>query len=257
MFFIKKYRNNIQIENNVKIGKNIIIGKNVVIKSGTVIKNNVIIGDNTIIGNNNKIFSFSSIGSISQDRKYIGEPTYLEIGDNNTFREFTLVNKGTNINSKTIIGNNNLFLAYSIIGHDAVIKDNSIIGCYSAVGGHSSLFNNVRLCAHSCVTPFCRMGEYSFLAANSKIISDIIPFCTAEGNPAKLRNINIWALKKQNFNKEKVQILRKLYETVINEEMQLTDKLNTITTIDPTDIFGIYSFIKCSKFGVINKVKKH
>ena len=253
MFFIKKnysVSRRANIDNNVIIGDYCVIEDDVTIESGSVLKNNVFIGSNTYIGKNNKIFSFATIGSISQDRKYSEEPTYLSIGNDNIIREYVSINRSTFINSKTKIGNNNLFLAYSHIGHDCVIEDNITLGCYTALGGHSVIMSNARICAHSIVVPFCRVANYSFLAANSKIILDMMPYILAEGNPAILRGLNIWALKKYKNNS--INIIYKIYKVIINNKINMNEKIEQITKIDPFDDLGYLSFIKNSKYGVIS-----
>ena len=258
MFFIKRnysVSKKANIDSNVKISDYCVIEDDVTIESGSVIKNNVFIGSNTHIGKDNEIFSFATIGSISQDIKYTKEPTYLSIGNNNTIREYVSINRSTIVNSKTIVGNNNLFLAYSHIGHDCTVGNNNTIGCYTAVGGHSVIMNNSRICAHSNITPFCRVANYSYLAANSKIILDIVPYVLAEGNPASLRGVNIWALKKYKINL--IDAINKIYNVIIHEKINMYEKIELIGNIDPSDELGFLSFIKNSKHGVICNEKRH
>jgi len=257
MFFIRKnysVSKKANIGNNVTIGDYCVIEDDVTIESGSVLKNNVFIGSNTRIGKNNKIFSFATIGSVSQDRKYAEEPTHLNIGNGNTIREYVSINRSTVVNSSTKIGNNNLFLAYAHIGHDCTIENNNTIGCYVALGGHSVVMNNMRICAHSIITPYCRIANYSFLAANSKINLDMVPYITAEGNPAMLRGLNIWVLKKYKNNS--IGVIDKIYKVIINSEITMHEKIKLIEKIDPSDELGFLSFIKNSRYGVICNARR-
>ncbi len=115
------------IGKDVAIGAYTVIGPRVEIGDGTWIGPHVVINGPTKIGRNNRFFQFSSIGEITQDLKYKGEETFLEIGDNNTFREFCTVNRGS-VQDKSItrIGNNNLLMAYVHIAHDCVIGDHVV-----------------------------------------------------------------------------------------------------------------------------------
>lgn len=253
MFFTKKnysVSRKANIDKNVKIGDYCVIEDDVTIESGSKIKNNVFIGSNTHIGKNNEIYPFAVIGSTSQDRKYSEEPTHLRIGDNNTIREYVSINRSTIVNSETKIGNSNLFLAYSHIGHDVIIENNITLGCYAALGGHSMVMSGARICAHSMIVPFCRVANYSFLAANSKIILDMVPYIIAEGNPAILRGLNIWALKKYKNNS--INVINKIYNVIINSKINMYEKIEQINNIDPTDELGFLAFIKSSKYGVIS-----
>src|SRR4029077_929423 len=80
---------------NVEVGPFTVIGADVVIGAGTWIGPHAVINGPTRIGADNKIFQFASIGDAPQDKKYKGEPTRLEIGDRNVFRESVTVNRGT------------------------------------------------------------------------------------------------------------------------------------------------------------------
>jgi UDP-N-acetylglucosamine acyltransferase len=254
MFRKYKVSKTANIGKNVRIGDYCIIGENTIIKSGTELKNNVIIGNNTTIGNNNVFFPFSTIGMISQDRKYAGEPTYLEIGDNNVFREYVSVHRSSNSNGITRIGNNNLFLAFSHVGHDAVVENNVILSSYAALAGYSSIMEHSRLNAYSGIMPFCRIGKYAYIAANSKIINDIIPCVTAEGSPAKLRGLNIWALKKQKKNI--IPLLKEIYDVLVDSSMLMKEKIEIIKEKEIYENLDISSFIIDSKYGVCTEVLK-
>jgi UDP-N-acetylglucosamine acyltransferase len=251
---LRRYRigKTTNIEKNVKIGDYCIIGENTIIKSGTELKNNVIIENNTTIGNNNIFFPFSTIGMIGQDKALTGEPTYLEIGDDNIFREYVSVHRSSNINGITRIGNNNFFLAYSHVGHDAAVANNVILYNYAALGGYSSIMEYSRLNAYSCIAPFCRIGKYSYIATNSKIINDIIPYVTAEGSPAKLRGLNIWALKKHKKNT--IPLIKEIYDVLIDNSILMKEKIEIIKAKEACGNLDISSFIIDSKYGVCTEV---
>mgnify|MGYP000576571875 CR=1 FL=1 len=116
-----------ELASDVEVGPYSIIGPNVQIDSGTKIGPHVVVSGHTSIGKNNQIFQFSSLGAAPQDKKYNGEPTLLEIGDNNTIREFCTFNRGT-VQDKgtTKIGNDNWIMAYVHIAHDCQIGNHTI-----------------------------------------------------------------------------------------------------------------------------------
>ncbi|MDR1149750.1 MAG: acyl-ACP--UDP-N-acetylglucosamine O-acyltransferase [Spirochaetaceae bacterium] len=252
MFRTYRVSKTADIGKNVRIGDYCIIGEHTIIKSGTELKNNVIIGNNTTIGNDNVFFPFSTIGMVSQDRKYAGEPTYLEIGDANVFREYVSVHRSSNTNGTTRIGNNNLFLAFSHAGHDAVVENNVIVSGYAALAGYASIMEYARLNAHSSVMPFCRIGKYAYIAAHSKIINDIIPYVTAEGSPAKLRGLNIWTLKKHKKNT--IPLLKEIYDVLTDSGMLMKEKIEIIKEKEAGENLNITSFIIDSKHGVCTEV---
>src|SRR3954468_20295590 len=87
-------------------------------------------------GTRNKFYAYCSIGQQTQDLKYLGEPTYLEIGDENCFREFVTVNRSTTAEGKTRLGNRGNFLAYTHIGHDCTVGDAVIFSNNGTLAGH-------------------------------------------------------------------------------------------------------------------------
>jgi UDP-N-acetylglucosamine acyltransferase len=254
MFRKYKISKTANIGKNVRIGDYCIIGENTVIKSGTELKNNVIIGDNTTIGNDNVFFPFSTIGMISQDRKYAGGPAYLEIGDGNVFREYVSVHRSSNANGITRIGNNNLFLTFSHVGHDAVVENNVIVSGYAGLAGYASIMEHARLNAYSGILPFCRVGKYAYIAANTKITNDIIPYAAAEGSPAKLRGLNIWALKKHKKNS--IPLLKEIYGVLADSGMLMKEKIEIIKEKEAGENLNITSFIIDSKYGVCTEAVK-
>ena len=122
-----------EIDSSVVIGPYSIIDDDVCINAETIIESHVVIKNNTTIGKHNHIFQFASIGEVPQDLKFKGEESTLVIGDNNIFREYCTINRGTGAGiNETIIGSDNLFMAYSHIAHDCVIKNNCIFSiCFN------------------------------------------------------------------------------------------------------------------------------
>ena len=126
-----KIGDNVTIEPFVTIGENVEIGDNCIIMSGAKIVKN------TKMGSNNKIYHSAVIGGDPQDLKFKGEETTLEIGDNNMFREFTTINRGTASRQKTVIGSNCLIMAYCHVAHDCVLGDNIITSNSVQLAGES------------------------------------------------------------------------------------------------------------------------
>src|SRR5688572_3260675 len=115
-----------ELGSDVEIGPYSVIGEGVVLGDGCRLQNQVTIHGPSRIGAHNTFYTSAAVGQRAQDLKYKGEPTFLEVGDHNVFREFCTVNRGTLPGSKTIIGSHNHFLAYCHIAHDCVVGDHVI-----------------------------------------------------------------------------------------------------------------------------------
>jgi len=181
-----------RIGENVSIGPYTIIEKNSTIGDGCRLSSHVRIGENTIIGKACNIYQGAVLGTIAQDLKFKGEEAWLEIGDNNIFREYTTVNRGTIANGKTVIGSNCALLAYSHVGHDSVVGDGMIASNSVHLAGHVTIGNNVGFGGIVAVHQFCTIGDHAYIGAFSKVVKDVIPFSMLGGevNDHRISGIN-------------------------------------------------------------------
>ena len=213
-----------KLDNDVSIGPYSVIGADVEIKSGSIIGSHALIEGPTSIGKQNKIFSFATIGGDPQDKKYDGEKTYLEIGDNNIFREGVTVNRGTvQENSKTTIGSRNLFMAYVHVAHDCIIEDDVVMVNNSAIAGCVKLEKGVILGGFSLIHQFCNIGAYSFSAMGSAVSKDVPAFVRVSGNPAKARGLNTTGISRLNMSKESSFSLKEAYKILYMRKIPLLE----------------------------------
>lgn len=214
---------------NVTIGAFTIIGSNVVIGKGTRVSSHTLISGNTTIGENNKIYSHAVLGTDPQDLKFNGEETFLIIGDNNTIREHTFINTGTEGGgSKTIIGNNNLIMGHVHMGHDCIIEDNIVIANSTVLAGHVEIASNAVIGGISAVHQFCKVGEFAMLGGGSIVVQDIPPYCICEGNRASLRGLNINGLRRHLKNRDDINQIKKAYKNLFDSGNPLSTSANEL-----------------------------
>ena len=246
---------NADIHKNVSIGPYSVIGENVSIGSGTVIGSHVVITGPTTIGPNNKIFHFSSIGEDPQDKKFNEDKnSYLEIGANNTIREYVSINRGTSDGGgKTIIGSNNWIMAYVHIAHDCIIGNNSTFANNTTLAGHVAIQDFVTLGGFTGVHQFCRIGSYSFSAISSVIVKDVPPYILVSGNTAKPSGLNREGLKRNGFDADTINLLKKAYRIIYRESLTLTEAVNELMelSVDSKSVNVMHSFISSSERGIV------
>ncbi len=241
------------LADDVEVGAYSVIGADVSIGSGTVIGPHVVINGPTTIGKSNHFFQFSSIGEQPQDLKYAGEITELVIGDNNTFREFTTVHRGTVTGiAKTIIGNDGLFMAYVHIAHDCVIGDNVVFSNAASLAGHAEVGDHAILAGFSLVHQFGRIGEHSFAGMGSALNRDLPPYVLASGNPARAVGINKEGLKRRGFEPETIQALHKCFRLMFKSSEKIEAK-NEIEELSKkyAEVERLVTFVKKSERGVV------
>lgn len=213
-----------KIAENVEIGPYSIIGANVEIGEGTVIGPHAVVKGITSIGRNNKIFQFCSIGEDCQDMKYAGEPTRLEIGDNNTFRESCTIHRGT-VQDKgtTVIGSHNLFMVNVHIAHDVIVGDHCIVANNTNVAGHVVIDDWAILGGACQVHQFCNIGSHAMCGGGSMILQDVPPYVITQGYPAKPHGVNSEGLKRRGFEKSTIRALRVAYKTLYRQGLTLAE----------------------------------
>lgn len=208
-----------EIGEGVEIGPFTVIDRNVKIDSGNVIKNNVTITGNTTISKNNTIFPNAVIGSNPQDLKYHGEETKLTIGSNNIIRECVTINTGTESGGgETIIGNNNILMACSHIAHDCIIEDNVLLANGVLLGGHIKVEKHAKLLGLAGVQPFVTIGQHSYVGGLSRIVQDVPPYMIVEGNPAKVRKVNVIGLERSGFPQDGINTIKAAFKQLFRSE---------------------------------------
>jgi UDP-N-acetylglucosamine acyltransferase len=218
-----------QLAPDVQVGAYTVIGPGVVIGAGTWIGPHVVVDGPTTIGCDNKIFQFASIGAAPQDLKYNNEPTRLEIGDRNTFRENTTINRGTTKDQLvTRIGSDNLFMTGSHVGHDCVIGSHCVLANYGTLGGHVIIGDWVHMGGFAGIHQFCQVGAHAFIANNTAVTRDVPPFVMAVGRPAEPHSVNSEGLKRRGYSPEQIRNIRDAYRILYRSQLKLIEATEQI-----------------------------
>jgi UDP-N-acetylglucosamine acyltransferase len=238
---------------DVFIGPYCVISSGVTIGDGCWLQHHITICGPTKIGAGNKFYGFGSIGLPTQDLKYAGEPTHLEIGDNNSFREFTSIHRGTAPHSVTKIGNGGHFLAYVHIAHDCVVGDNVIFSNNGTLAGHVQVEDNAMLGGLTAIHQFCRIGRFALTGGCSKIVQDVPPFMLADGNPAKVRSYNKVGLERAGFSEEAMRNIKEAYRIIYRCHLNLQQAVEQIRADLPAsaEVDHLINFATNSPRGII------
>jgi UDP-N-acetylglucosamine acyltransferase len=211
-----------ELDAGVEVGPYCVIGAHVRIGAGTVLGPHVVIDGHTTLGRDNRVHPFASIGGAPQDKKYRDEPTRVEIGDANTFREGVTINRGTiQDNGLTRIGNGNWVMAYVHIAHDCVVGDNTIFANSTNLGGHVRIGDWVILGGASGVHQFCQIGAHAMTAVGTVVLHDVPPFVMVSGNSAQAHGINTEGLRRRGFSPARIDAIRRAYRLLYREGLSL------------------------------------
>jgi UDP-N-acetylglucosamine acyltransferase len=247
------------VDSRAQLGAGTIVGPYCVIAAEVTLgpecwlQHHVTLSGPMTAGARNKFYAYCSIGQQTQDLKYQGEPTYLEIGDENTFREFVTINRSTTSEGKTRVGSCGNFLAYSHIGHDCTVGDHVVFSNNGTLAGHVQVGDHAVMGGLTAVHQFCRIGRFAITGGCSKIVQDVPPFMIADGNPAKVRGINLIGLERKNFPTERLKPIKEAFRLIYRSKLNTCQALEAMRKDLPQteEIVEIIAFIEASERGII------
>ena len=243
-----------ELASDVEVGPYCVIGKNVQIDSGTKLQSHIVVNGPCRIGKNNAIYSFACIGGDPQDKKFHGEQTQLEIGDNNLIREYVTINRGTDDGGGiTKVGNDNWIMAYVHIAHDCFVGNNTIFSNAASLAGHVEVGNHAILSGFTLVSQFVRIGAYSFSTMGSAINRDVPPCVLVSGNMAKPKGINIEGLKRNQFSASAISDIKKAYRLLYKSGSKFEDAITAIEALanEANQLSSFVKFLKNSDKSII------
>jgi len=244
-----------RLASTVTIGPYCVIGEQVVLGDDCELMSHVVIEGHTQIGPRNRLFPFVSIGQPPQDLKYRGEPTRVEIGSDNIFREFVTVHRGTaGGGGVTRIGSHNLLMAYVHIAHDCTLGDYIIMANAATLAGHVEIQDNASVGAFCGIHQFCRVGTYSFLGGYSVVTRDLLPYSkTSAPRPLGVLGANHIGLERRGFSKEEIEELQAAFRLLCRAKLNTTQALEAIAArnFKSAHVRVLVDFIKSSPRGVV------
>ena len=215
-----------ELAEDVEVGPYTVIGADVRIEAGTVIGPHAVIKGPSTLGRNNQVFQFASVGEACQDKKYKGEPTTLEVGDDNIIRECVTLHRGTpGDRGVTTIGHRNLFMAYSHVAHDCVVGDDCVFANHAATAGHVHMGDGVILAGFAGIHQFCHVGSYTMVSMYSAVNMDVPAFMMVQGYPANARGLNVEGMRRREYSRETIRALRRAYRILYRSGLKLSEAL--------------------------------
>ena len=244
---------------DVAVGPYAVIGPHVVIGAGSSIGAHCVVEGHTIIGRDNRVFQFASIGAAPQDMKYRGEPTRLEIGDRNTFREFVTVNTGTVLDAGvTRIGNDNWVMAYVHIAHDVQLGSHCVLANNATLAGHVQVGDWATIGGLSGVHQFVHVGAHAMIGFQAHVAQDVPPFITADGHPLAARAINLTGLKRRDFSTARIAAIKQMHRLLYRQALPLVDAVAQISALRAgaeaevqADVTVMLDFIAGARRGIV------
>lgn len=238
-----------QLGTAVQVGPYAVIESNVEVGDGCEIGAHVVVKSYTKLGARNRVFEHAVLGGEPQDVKFEGEESGLVIGDDNLIREFCTLHRASGEGETTQVGSRNFLMVGVHVAHDCVIGDDNIFANGAALAGHVSVEDHVFLSNNVGVHQFVRMGRYAMVGGKSKIVQDVLPFFTTDGNPPRVRGLNSVGLRRGGFSVESRQMLKRAYQILFLGKLPLETALAEMDELSDEHVAHLTDFIRRSKRG--------
>lgn len=246
-----------QIPASCTVGPYCTVGAHVVLGEECELVSHVVLDGHLTMGRGNKVFSFACLGIAPQDLKYAGEATRLEIGDNNSIREYVTISRGTaGGGGVTRIGSGCLIMAYTHIGHDSSIGNGCILANSATLAGHVTVEDFASVGALCPVHQFCRIGRYAYIGGGTTITQNVLPYSlTSIERNNHAYGLNKVGLERKGFTPEQLKELRAAYRLLLASKLNTTDALaairKTVAEGAGEHVAYLAEFIANSERGVI------
>jgi len=245
-----------QIAQDAEVGPYAVIGPHVEIGPGCWIGPHCVLTGHTRLGKNNRVYQFCSLGEVPQDKKYAGEPTRLEIGNDNTIREYCTFNTGTVQDAGvTRLGDGNWIMAYVHLAHDCRVGSHTIFANNAQLAGHVRVDDHAILGGYTGVHQFCHVGAHSITGVASVVLQDVPPYMTVSGNPARPYGINSEGLKRRGFDASAIAGLQRAYKTLYRSKLGLEEAKRELEAQagECPPILALLEFLSGSTRGIVRE----
>jgi UDP-N-acetylglucosamine acyltransferase len=238
-----------EVAAGVRVGPFAVVEEDVVIGEGCELASHVVVKRYTTLGRRNRVYEYAVLGGEPQDVKFKGEKTRLVIGDDNLIREGATLHRASGEGSETVVGSRNFLMIGVHVAHNCCIGDDNIFANEVALAGHITVEDHVFLSNNVGCHQFVRIGRYAMVGGKSKIVQDVLPFFTTDGNPPRVRGLNSVGLRRAGFSAEERRALKEAYRILFRGNLALEDALSELERIGDPSVRHLAHFIRGSRRG--------
>ncbi len=224
-----------QLHPTVRVGPYAVIGEYVKIGPETTVGAHAVIDGRTEIGERNQIYPGAAIGWEPQDLKYDGAPSFVKIGDDNIIREYVTVNRATGLGEATVIGSGNLLMAYVHVAHNCVLENQVVIANSVALAGHVHIESRAVIGGVLGIHQFVRIGRLAMVGGMSRIDRDVPPYMLVEGNPSRVRSLNLVGMKRAELSATEQSCLKKAFRILYRSELTVVRALQQLSELGDSE----------------------
>jgi UDP-N-acetylglucosamine acyltransferase len=242
-----------ELASDADVGPYCVIGPHVKVGAGTRLHSHVVLDGWTTLGSGCNLFPFASIGTQTQDLKFRGGKTFVEIGDRTTLREYVTVNSGTHEGEVTRVGSDCHIMAYCHVAHACRVGNGVIMANGASLAGEIIVEDQAGIGGMTGVHQFVKIGRLCFIGGMSRISKDCPPFMLIEGNPAEVRGINSVGMERRGITADATRRVKQAHQILFRQDLSTRQAVDKIKAeIEPCpEIEQLLTFINQSERGIL------
>ena len=248
-----------ELGDGVTVGPYAVIEAGTAVGEGSYVANHVTISSGVTMGRENRVYPGAVIGGPPQDLKFRGEPTRVTIGDGNIFREAVTVNRGTvQGGGETVVGNHSFFMACCHVAHDCRVGNDAVMSNGVLLAGHVEVQDRAYLCGLAAAHQFTTIGQNAYVGGMTRIVHDVPPFMITEGNPQKVRGVNVVGLRRANYGEETVEALTEAYRIIWRNKSPYRKALAEVEELaaEYPEVHQLVEFLKAMDNGIKGRARE-
>jgi UDP-N-acetylglucosamine acyltransferase len=245
-----------RVDPSCQVGPYAVIGGEVVLGPDNVVEAHAMIQGRTQIGEGNRFSSFCSVGAAPQVDVWPSEPGSVSIADQNVFRESVTVNASCT-DQPTRIGSGNLLMAGAHVGHDVTLGSHVHLANGAVLGGHVTVEDHAWISGLAAIHQHVRIGAHAFVAGGAIVVQDVPPFCTVQGDRARLVGLNLKGLRRAGFSASELSALKRAYQQIFVGTGALSERLLQASATSATPAAArLIAFFGPSSRGVLTAIRR-
>src|ERR687889_335871 len=238
-----------ELARDVRVGPYAVVEEHVQVGEGCEIGAHAVVKKFTALGARNRVYEHAILGGEPQDVKFKGERSALIIGDDNLIREYVTLHRASGEGEATRVGSRNFLMVGVHVAHNCVVGDDNVFANGAAIAGHVAVEDHVFLASNVGAHQFVRFGRYAMVGGKSKIVQDVLPFFTTDGNPPAVRGLNTIGLRRGGFSPESRAALKRAYQVLFRARLPLAQALAALEESGDESVTHLAGFIRATRRG--------
>jgi UDP-N-acetylglucosamine acyltransferase len=245
-----------ELARDVRVGPYAVVEEHVQVGEGCEIGPHAVIKKFTSLGARNRVYEHATLGGEPQDVKFKGERSALLVGDENLIREYVTIHRASGEGEATRVGSRNFLMVGVHVAHNCEVGDDNTLANGVALAGHVSVEDHVFFSSNVGAHQFVRFGRYAMVGGKSKVVQDVLPFFTTDGNPPAVRGLNTIGLRRGGFQPESRAALKRAYQVLFRARLPLAQALDALEESEDENVRHLAAFVRGSRRGFTREARE-